>query len=146
MTLRFTTLQQSVIALCGSRTGGICRAPSIALDTNGTHCIFAISCNGASWASLLSVLPSGYPGLPADTDIFFKMAWDGSTWSGLVDDGTTVMTNSASLGTPYFNSTDRFYFATQGGTDAYAVKTGTFDMTKDLYMKQNGVLIWGREG
>ncbi len=144
MVVRFSDVRQQVCCLTGALES-VVRAPSIALDTNGTNIVFAISTNGNQWASLLPVFPSGYAGIPVDTDIFFRMAWDGTSWSGLVDDGNRVMTNSTPLGTPYYSASDPMRFATQGSQGSYVPQNAWYDMRR-LYMKQNGILIWGCGG
>lgn len=143
MVVNFSDVRQQVCCLTGARNN-VTRAPSIALDTNATNVVFAISTNGNQWASLLTVFPSGYSGLPTNTDILFKMWWDGTNWHGLVDDGTNTMHNSTPLGTPYYSSSYPMCFATQGSQGSYVPQNMYYDLHR-IWMKSNGVLIWGNE-
>lgn len=135
-----------VVALCGqvnsSSWGAGNRAPSIVPSNSGAYCAFAFP-GTSGWATILNPLPSGYT-LPNNKDIFFKMAWDGSTCSALIDDGTNAMTASGAVSSLYYNSSNYMVFATQGRYAAAVPRWSVYKLDK-LYYKQNGTLIWGQE-
>lgn len=146
MLLNFTDATK-VVALCGqvnsASWGSGNRAPSIVPSSNGAYCAFAFP-GSSGWATILNPLPpSGYA-LPNNTDIFFKMAWDGATCSALIDDGTNTMTASAAVASLYYNSSNYMVFATQGRYADAVPRWSVYKLDK-LYLKQNGTLIWGKE-
>lgn len=145
MTVRFSNVAGSM-ALCGqygaARWGSGNRAPSI-VPSDGTSCAFAFP-GSSGWGKLLNPIPSGYT-LPVDTDILFKMSWDGATAYAYIYDGANTMTASDALDSVYYNASNYMVFANQGQSTSGIPVYASYDFTKSLYMKQSGVLIWGKE-
>ena len=143
ITIRFSDFD-TVAALCGQfgstswGTGN--RAPSIVVS-GANYVAFALP-GASTWESVINPIPEGYS-LPTDTDIFFKAEYDGEKWKAYINDGTEEMTAEAAVNTPYYSSANYMVFANQG-MSSYPPRAGIYKL-RGLYMKQNGVLIWGRE-
>jgi hypothetical protein len=134
------TISRSMV-LFGS-VNGYYHAPSIEISANSSGIWCGYTTNGSSWTD--SIYFSSSDGLVLQSDIKYtiKAMYDGTNYIVSIDDGTNIISKSIIVSPHYHNSNYEMCF---GGiarsNNHYATYVQMY--LPEMYIKQNGVKLWG---